>query len=845
MTRGEFPGRAAAVAVLAFLPFVAYAYLSTPTYAATAQIFVEAPANTALPPVEETARRLRETGLDPEVLARIGRELGFDASAASEALLRERLRQQLSLNGAAGGVYDVTFVDSDAARAALLCNLIAQRAAARATHGLFSDERARAELTKEKSARQEALAAFVRAHPEVAAPPAASAEAAARASAETQATKLRSERDLLQARLDAAGPEETTDNPYEEPSVDPERQRLGRRIREIEGELSRLSRRPDAPPAPRVEPEVEREWRRLSAAAAEAVEPTLQTEVLRVRLAQAIAPSVPLHPNRRLILLIGAVAAILGAIVFRSIGRKRDEPRATPASDENALSSVVPTRLGNPALQRSSVPPAEARQRSSAPPEASQLRQDSDPPYQPSRPPPATKEAEAVLAEAMLGPRGYWAPSAPRQEAVPEAQPVAAAPEAIPLHPAPFEAPPITERLEPAPAVAPAAPVEPVAAAPAADQTPAGPPPTLTTEPRPNRTLTGFAPVPAVRMLMTPLPERPDEPEQDLHVPPQRTPIVIEETVEAVASVEWDPPGREDPNRPRKPSRTTQSLGSYMPPDVRSHTPIPSAPEAHAPRTAPGQGYLSTPPPPMPLPRRHLSTPPYYGDPPRARQAPSDQPVARHSPAPLARAAIRAHPVHSAWAPNPALRLETRRALSDELFPYAVEGCFVIGVTGVPDMRAQKTHVAAELALALAEARRPRVLLLEGDFQWPGLHQVLRIEMPLSKGFSQQLRSRRRENDDWTVVECAPSLHVLAEGLMRSPGMILSRHFEDGLESFRSYYDFVVVSGPLSSSEIDCRALDSVVDGVVMVSPEDGSPWLKHALSLFPEKRYSTIVGMA
>jgi hypothetical protein len=29
------------------------------------------------------------------------------------------------------------------------------------------------------------------------------------------------------------------------------------------------------------------------------------------------------------------------------------------------------------------------------------------------------------------------------------------------------------------------------------------------------------------------------------------------------------------------------------------------------------------------------------------------------------------------------------------------------------------------------------------------------------------------------------------------------------------------------------------------VSPEEGSPWLKHALSLFPEKRYSTIVGMA
>jgi Mrp family chromosome partitioning ATPase len=172
-----------------------------------------------------------------------------------------------------------------------------------------------------------------------------------------------------------------------------------------------------------------------------------------------------------------------------------------------------------------------------------------------------------------------------------------------------------------------------------------------------------------------------------------------------------------------------------------------------------------------------------------------------------------------------------------------VQGCFVLGITGVPEVREQKSRVAAEIALALGEARHPRVLLVEGDFQWPAVHRMMKVDMPRSSGFSQQLRSQASgHSHEWTTIEVGPSLHVIAEGIMRSPGLILSRHFEDSLRSFRNYYDFVVVDGPLTSSEVDCRALDGVVDGIVIVAPPAGSPWLPAAMAMFPEKRFSTVV---
>jgi Mrp family chromosome partitioning ATPase len=291
----------------------------------------------------------------------------------------------------------------------------------------------------------------------------------------------------------------------------------------------------------------------------------------------------------------------------------------------------------------------------------------------------------------------------------------------------------------------------------------------------------------------------------------------------------------------KRPGRTTQMLGSPIPPTARdSYLPHRSTPPGAtqssvipptAPRTPTGYSFANEPERPpgttrTPPAPRYVSTP-----------APEAKP---------ARPAIRTRRAHAGWAPDPAITPAARRELVDQLIPFVVDGCFVLGVSAVPESRAQKTRVSCEIALALAETRHLRVLLAEGDFQWPVLHDTMRIEMPFSLGFSQQLRSSEPpETRGWTVVECAPTLHVIGEGIMRSPGLILSNHFEDSLRSFRSVYDVVVIDGPPIDSEADCRALDSLIDGIVLVSPQTGSPGLVHAGSIFSEKRFSTVVPVA
>jgi Mrp family chromosome partitioning ATPase len=173
----------------------------------------------------------------------------------------------------------------------------------------------------------------------------------------------------------------------------------------------------------------------------------------------------------------------------------------------------------------------------------------------------------------------------------------------------------------------------------------------------------------------------------------------------------------------------------------------------------------------------------------------------------------------------------------------AVDGCFVLGVTAVSETRGQKSSVAAEVALALAESAHPRILLLEADFQWPNLHRCMGVEMPMAMGFSQQLRGRTpAKTDAWTVVECSPTLHVLVEGIMRSPGIILSVRFEEALASLRTYYDFIVLNGPDTSATVECRAMTNVTDGAAIVAPVEGSVELPGAIELFANQRLSTIV---
>ena len=120
----------------------------------------------------------------------------------------------------------------------------------------------------------------------------------------------------------------------------------------------------------------------------------------------------------------------------------------------------------------------------------------------------------------------------------------------------------------------------------------------------------------------------------------------------------------------------------------------------------------------------------------------------------------------------------------------------------------------------------------------------MNVDMPMGSGFSQQLRARISGNAErrWTVIGCSKSLNALAEGMMRTPGLLLSQQFSDSVRELRNYYDFIVIDGPSASLQVESQAVDAVADAVVFVCGKSGSPALGSLQSLFSDKKFKTVV---
>jgi len=274
--------------------------------------------------------------------------------------------------------------------------------------------------------------------------------------------------------------------------------------------------------------------------------------------------------------------------------------------------------------------------------------------------------------------------------------------------------------------------------------------------------------------------------------------------------------------------KVTQPLGSFLPQLLQNDPAAAAGLEPYLPPRSPV-------PPRSPIPARPPSV------------APNEELRYSYvSAAPAENTVTTVRPSASDWKPDATLVPALRRALCEQLYPLAVERCLVVLVVGVPECAEQKSRVAAELALALAESVHPRILLIEADLQTPRVHRLMRVDMPMSSGFSQQLRSvpsntQRR----WTVVSCGKSLHVLAEGVMRSPGLLLSQRFSQGLSELRNYYDIIVIDGPTESLSLEAQALDAVADGIVFVCGADGSASLAGLQAEFTDKFLKIVVPSA
>jgi Mrp family chromosome partitioning ATPase len=159
--------------------------------------------------------------------------------------------------------------------------------------------------------------------------------------------------------------------------------------------------------------------------------------------------------------------------------------------------------------------------------------------------------------------------------------------------------------------------------------------------------------------------------------------------------------------------------------------------------------------------------------------------------------------------------------IAAKIAELSTKSSFVVGIVSDRTELEAKSAVAAALATLLSEDTS-RVLLMEANFDWPAVHRQMAVAMPSFSGFSQQMHARTRKGPKrpWIVVRCSATLDVLAEGIVRSPGVLYSQQFAEAVSELRQYYRVIVCDGPVVGGA-DARPLDAVTDGLVVVAPSE------------------------
>lgn len=251
-----------------------------------------------------------------------------------------------------------------------------------------------------------------------------------------------------------------------------------------------------------------------------------------------------------------------------------------------------------------------------------------------------------------------------------------------------------------------------------------------------------------------------------------------------------------------------------------------------------GYGPLSLPPAPAPVASPFPSPfPPAMLAPAPARRASSSPPDAG---APVAE--LVAYPLP--WpAPPPAS--EALTTLLAQLRSLSTQDCFVVAISGSSQAADARSRVVARLAAACTRAEQLLALIIDVDLARPMLHRVLGMDVPPETELTRQLEGRHDGvNPAWSVLELSPSLHaLLAEH--RAPDLILSRQFEDCIKGLRPFYDVIILHAPPLSEVPQCRAIDALVDGLILVrrpgeSDGDGRP-----TPPFTAKRFATNIPAA
>lgn len=149
-----------------------------------------------------------------------------------------------------------------------------------------------------------------------------------------------------------------------------------------------------------------------------------------------------------------------------------------------------------------------------------------------------------------------------------------------------------------------------------------------------------------------------------------------------------------------------------------------------------------------------------------------------------------------------------------------------------------KTTTTLNLAGALAQSRGSRVLLIDGDLRCPAVASQLRINGHGRPGLAGAIHGAAVPLSAAIFHLPKWNLSVLTTGVVDdSPyEMLKSAAFARLIDEARADYDFVLIDCPPLLAVPDCRVIERVVDGFLMVVSADSTPrkLLEEALNVLP-----------
>jgi len=129
---------------------------------------------------------------------------------------------------------------------------------------------------------------------------------------------------------------------------------------------------------------------------------------------------------------------------------------------------------------------------------------------------------------------------------------------------------------------------------------------------------------------------------------------------------------------------------------------------------------------------------------------------------------------------------------------------------------------AIAIARRMAQVLPGQVVLVETDFETPGLATTLGITLPRGRGFSEQLHARAwgGESGRWHLVNPGLGFDALFESRIRTPGLLWSDEFANAVATLAANYSIILLIAPNRITAVDHRALGDVTNGVYVISKE-------------------------